>query len=107
MPFIVAVSGKKPESYNFALSLAEYLRAHGGCRNSAVCPTSEGCLNRTARVEVLSGASSVEKAREIIAAGRAEYVLTADADAGADVDAVVFPDEDVPSAGERLLEKLI
>ena len=106
MPFIVAVSGKEPESYDFAQSLAEYLRAHGGCRNSAVCPTSENCLNRTARVTVLGGEtpSPVEKAHEIIDAGEAEYVLAVGVNNG--TDAVISPLDDVAAAAERLLDKL-
>ena len=108
MPFIVAVSGNEPELlHRFSAELSDYLRAHGGCRNSSVCPTSENCLNRTSRVVLLENSPDPDKAaHDIISRDEAEYVVavvnTPD-DIRADVS--LSPEDNVPEAAEKLLNR--
>lgn len=109
MPFIVAVSGNEPEYlHRFSAELSDYLRRHGGCRNSSVCPTSENCLNRTSRVVLVENSPEPDKAaHDILSRGEAEYVVavvnTPD-DIRADVS--LSPEENIPEAAEKLLDLL-
>lgn len=114
MPFIVAVSGNEPELlHRFSADLADYLREHGGCRNSSVCPTSENCLNRTARVVLLENSPEPDKAaHDVISRDEAEYVLAVvrspdDIRADVSIPAVsVSTEENVSGAAEKLLDLL-
>ena len=109
MPFIVAVSGNEPEYlHRFSAELSNYLPAHGGCRNSSVCPTSENCLNRTSRVVLVENSPEPDKAaHDILSRDEAEYVVavvnTPD-DIRADVS--LSPEENIPEAAEKLLDLL-
>ena len=114
MPFIVAVSGNEPELlHRFSAELSDYLRAHGGCRNSSVCPTSENCLNRTSRVVLVENSPEPDKAaHDIISRDEAEYVVavvnTPDRMSADDIraDVSLSPKDNVPEAAEKLLDLL-
>lgn len=109
MPFIVAVSGNEPERLTeFSSRLADYLREHGGCRNSSVCPTSENCVNRTSRVVLLESSPDSDKAaHDIISRDEAEYVVVqTDGSDKIHADALVSPEENVSDAAEKLLDLL-
>lgn len=54
MPFVIAISGASGSGKStLSSALRDYLSEHGGCGNSDVCPTADGCLNRGSRVTVI------------------------------------------------------